>query len=107
MPRQPKKSAQTPPKRGQPEKVIDLKQLEKLCALGLTDDQLAVFFDVSTRTIELRKRRPEFKRAMDRGKLNVQISLRQKQIAEAMDGNTTMLVWLGKNLLGQRDKPAE
>jgi hypothetical protein len=31
------------------------------------------------------------------------MSLRRKQYTTAMDGNPTMLVWLGKNWLGQSD----
>jgi hypothetical protein len=31
-------------------------------------------------------------------------SLRRKQFEAAMNGNTTILIWLGKQYLGQRDK---
>ena len=42
-----------------------------------------------------------FKQKAASGKM----SLRRKQYTTAMDGNTTMLVWLGKNWLGQMDQP--
>ena len=32
------------------------------------------------------------------------IALRKKQIEMAMDGNVQMLIWLGKQYLGQQDK---
>ena len=32
------------------------------------------------------------------------MSLRRKQYSTAMEGNATMLVWLGKNWLSQSDK---
>ena len=32
------------------------------------------------------------------------MSLRRKQYTSAMDGNTTLLIWLGKNWLGQKDQ---
>jgi hypothetical protein len=32
------------------------------------------------------------------------ISLRRKQYSIAQEGNVTMLIWLGKNWLGQTDK---
>jgi hypothetical protein len=32
------------------------------------------------------------------------MSLRRKQYSTAMEGNATMLVWLGKNWLSQTDK---
>jgi hypothetical protein len=31
-------------------------------------------------------------------------ALRRRQFQSAMDGNPTMLIWLGKNWLGQTDK---
>ena len=34
----------------------------------------------------------------------IRMKLRQKQFDEAMNGNTTLLIWLGKNMLGQTDK---
>ena len=33
------------------------------------------------------------------------IELREKQWEVAMDGNVQMLIWLGKQYLGQRDTP--
>lgn len=33
------------------------------------------------------------------------VKLAQKQFDVAMSGNTTMLIWLGKNWLGQKDLP--
>ena len=41
-----------------------------------------------------------YKRHSDEGKA----SLRREQWKAAQAGNTTMLVWLGKQMLGQRDK---
>lgn len=34
----------------------------------------------------------------------LRINLRKKQYDVAMQGNVTMLIWLGKNMLGQSDK---
>jgi len=47
---------------------IDLKQVEKLCGLQCTDDELASFFGVSARTIERRKNQTAFAEAGARGK---------------------------------------
>ena len=33
------------------------------------------------------------------------IELRKKQWKVAMEGNVQMLIWLGKNILGQKDSP--
>ncbi|MFC1459595.1 helix-turn-helix domain-containing protein [Microvirga arabica] len=47
-----------------------VEQVEKLCKLGATDEQLACFFEVSVSTINLWKQRhPEFSEPLKRGKL--------------------------------------
>jgi hypothetical protein len=38
-----------------PKVKIDLAELEKLCVMQCTDDEVAAFFGVSTRTIERRR----------------------------------------------------
>jgi hypothetical protein len=82
---------------------IDLEQLEKLCSLNCTDQEVADWFGVSTRTIESRRKRPEFADAMRRGRSKGRISVRRAQMKMLESGNGTMGVWLGKQLLGQRD----
>ena len=82
---------------------IDLTELEKLCSLHCTDEELADWFGVSTRTIENRRKRPEFAQAMQRGRSKGRISVRRAQMKMLESGNSTMGVWLGKQLLGQRD----
>jgi hypothetical protein len=88
---------------GRPEKSIDLQALEKLCALQCTQADIAGWFDVSLSTIERRQRDPEFAAVMERGYARGRVSLRRKQMQLAEQGNATMLVWLGKQILGQRD----
>ena len=39
---------------------IDLNELEKLSGLQCTDEEIAAWFGVSTRTIERRRLEPEF-----------------------------------------------
>ncbi len=82
---------------------IDLEQLEKLCALQCTDVEIAAWFQVSLRTIEKRRRLPKFADAMQRGRAKGRISVRRHQMKLLEAGNATMAVWLGKQLLGQRD----
>lgn len=84
---------------------IDLVQLEKLCGFGCTQKELAGFFGVTERTIELRRQRSEaFRDAMDRGASRVNVALRRKQVEMALDGDRTMLIWLGKQRLNQKDR---
>lgn len=53
----------------------------------------------------LRLYEPTYRRAWDRGRVRLKLALRQKQIRLAMARVTTMLIWLGKQLLGQADEP--
>lgn len=92
---------------GRPKKEIGKDQFEKLCAMFCTLIEVADFFDCSEDTIERWCKRvykstfaDTYKRKSSRGRM----SIRRKQFEVAMQGNTTMLVWLGKQYLGQADK---
>jgi hypothetical protein len=83
---------------------IDVDQLEKLCALQATDVEVAAWFNVSTRTIERRRKEAKFAEIMERGKARGRISIRRAQMKMLENGNATMGVWLGKQYLGQTDQ---
>src|SRR5258708_24800426 len=83
---------------------IDLVELEKLCVLQCTDEELAAWFNVTTRTIERRRKKKSFAEVMARGKAKGRISIRRMQMKLLENGNATMGVWLGKNILGQVDE---
>jgi hypothetical protein len=83
---------------------IDLAELEKLSVLQCTDEEIGAWFNVSTRTIERRRKVPKFAEVMDRGKAKGRISVRRMQMKLLEAGNATMGVWLGKQLLGQTDQ---
>lgn len=85
---------------------IDLVELEKLCTLSCTDEEIAAWFNTSTRTIERRRKEPKFAEIMARGKAKGRISIRRMQMKLLEQGNATMGIWLGKQLLGQRDQIA-
>lgn len=82
---------------------IDLEQVEKLCGLQCTDEELASFFAVSPRTIERRKSQPAFADAMARGKAKGRLSLRRNLWGLAAKGNPAANIFLAKNLLGYKD----
>src|SRR5262245_44721545 len=71
-----------------------------------TDEEVAAWFGVSTRTIERRRKVKRFAEIMDRGKAKGRLSVRRWQMKLLEQGNATMGVWLGKQLLGQRDQIA-
>jgi hypothetical protein len=47
---------------------IDLAELEKLCALQCTNEDVAAFFGVTVRTIERRRQKPAFAAVMESGR---------------------------------------
>jgi len=92
------------PRRGRKPVYIDLEDLEKLSALHCTDEEIAGWFEVSTRTIEKRRKNPEFAAVMERGRAKGRVSVRRAQMKMLLEaGNATMGIWLGKQILGQRD----
>jgi len=101
-----KKQTTTKNKGGRPRKAIDWEQLEKLCAIHCTGEECASVLGVSYDALnDAIKRKgysgfPEyFKKYSGPGKA----SLRRMQFRAAKSGNATMLIWLGKQYLGQRD----
>jgi hypothetical protein len=90
-------------KTGRPEANIEMEELEKLCAMQCTDEEIAAWFNVSTRTIERRRKTAEFNDVMDRGKAKGRVSLRRSLWKIASAGNPAANIFLSKNLLGYRD----
>jgi len=82
---------------------IDLEQVEKLCGLQCTDEELASFFGVTVRTIERRKNQLAFAEAIARGKAKGRLSLRRSLWGLAVKGNPAANIFLAKNLLGYKD----
>src|SRR6185369_3444823 len=83
---------------------IDLAELERLSAMQCTDEEIAAWFNVTTKTIERRRKKKAFAEVMNRGKAKGRISVRRAQLKLLESGNATMGVWLGKNILGQVDE---
>jgi hypothetical protein len=81
---------------------ISPSQVRKLAELGATHQEIAEFFGVERSTISKR-----FFTEIRKGRAEVKIKLRRLQMRAAEKGNVTMLVWLGKNLLGQSDKTTD
>lgn len=86
---------------GRPRKSIDYETAEKLAALQCTQEEIASFMNLSVDTL-MRDARfcGIYKEGINKGRM----SLRRHQWKALEDGNPTMLVWLGKQYLGQRDK---
>jgi len=92
-------------KGGRPAFVIDFVKLKALAQIQCTDAEIAAVLGCSLPTFNRNKDKdPRVVETIEEGKASGRASLRRKQYAVALDGNPTMLIWLGKQLLGQRDK---
>jgi hypothetical protein len=87
---------------GRDKKVVPPKDVERLAQMGCKDSEIAEWFGIDENTL-----RYNFSVELLKGKLQLRQSLRQAQIRLAMSGNATMLIWLGKNILGQSDNPVD
>lgn len=90
-----------------PKAEIDWDTVEKLCAIHCTGEEIASIVEVHYDTLANRIKdefelsfSEYYKKHSARGKM----SLRRKQHEVALSGNTTMLIWLGKQYLEQSDK---
>lgn len=88
-------------KRGRKKIAIDYEKAEKLAYILCTQSEIASILDVSLTVLE---HDPEFQRIHKKGMESGHASLRRMQYKAAEAGNPTMLIWLGKQHLGQRDR---
>jgi hypothetical protein len=86
-----------------PEAKIDPVELEKLCNMQCTDEEIAAFFGVNKRTIERRRKVTKFREIMDRAKAKGRISVRRHLFRQAAGNNVAAAIFLSKNLLGYKD----
>ena len=84
---------------GRPKKEIDYATVEKLANIQCTQDEIASFLGVSTRTLQ---RDEKFMELFNKGCDNGKMSLRRIQWKHA-EKSATMAIWLGKQYLGQKD----
>jgi hypothetical protein len=86
-----------------PEARVNLEELEKLCAMQCSDEEMAAYFGVSARTIRRRRKLQRFGEAMERGRAKGRLSVRRQLFKLANNGNLGATIFLAKNLLGYRD----
>jgi len=82
---------------------IDLEELEKLAAMHCTEAEVGAWFGVTQQAISKRLQREPAKTVWTTGWAKGNISLRRQQMQRAEAGDKTMLIWLGKQWLGQTD----
>ena len=90
-----------------PEKEFDWSKLDAILQYGACLSDCADIMGVSEDTV-LRRIKKEFDSDFATYRIKkmskMRIGLSRKQIEVAMSGNVTMLIWLGKQYLGQSDK---
>jgi hypothetical protein len=85
---------------GATQQVVDPNEVTKLAAIGCTDREIAEWVGITEGTL-----RYNFNSELIKGKGQLIHSLRRAQIRTALEGNATLLIWLGKQYLGQTDAP--
>ena len=86
--------------RGQNQKVVDPDEVYRLAKISCTMEEMSHFFGIDRETLKY-----NFLPYIQRAESELRQMLRARQIEVALDGNPTMLIWLGKNMLGQSDNP--
>ena len=85
---------------GRNKTVIPEEQVMELARLHCTSKEMAEFFDVPYTTFT-----DNFRDIITKGRLETKQRLRAAQLKLALNGDRTLLIWLGKNILGQSESP--
>lgn len=90
---------------GRPPIVFDYGVVERMASLGCTVEEVAVALGITRETVYARCRTdPQFAHAYSTGKEMGRTTLRRLQWRKANEGSDTMLIWLGKQILNQKDR---
>lgn len=92
---------------GRPKSVFNWRECEYLCSIGCTQEEIAGFFQVKRDTLANRIKEEfgiTWSEYYEKYSQGMKVAIRRKQFHVAMDGDTSMLKFLGKNYLGQKDQ---
>lgn len=94
---------------GRPRKEINKEDFEELCEMQCSEQEICQVLDVSDKTLSAWCKRTyggkmNFSEVFAQKRKKGFRRLRSAQYALALSGNTTMLIWLGRNWLNQTDK---
>jgi len=87
--------------RGMRKRVVTPQEVFKLAALGCTDKEIAIWFDVAYETL-----RYNFSDIIAKGRQEMKTALRNAMFKNALSGNAALQIFLAKNLLGMSDNPS-
>ena len=92
------------PKRNGSRIAIDYEKVRVLAFLNPSNDELAFGLGISRATLYRRLQDDEqLREILEAGRHGRRLSIKRMQWKAAQDGNTAMLIWLGKQELGQRE----
>lgn len=94
-------------KGGRPKVELNKDEFEKLCQMQCTREEICCWFNITDKTLDRWCKDTyncRFSAIFAQKRGVGRISLRRAQMQQALSGNTTMLIFLGKNYLGQTDK---
>ena len=106
-PRLVKVIAYEPSDGGGPRKVLTedgAEYIRRMARRGCVLKDIAAEMGINEQTLYAPHNRERTKEAYSKGVSECDNRLRAAQVSRALDGNATMLVWLGKVRLGQRDE---
>lgn len=86
--------------RGLRKRVVTPEEVFKLAALGCTDKEIALWFDIAYDTL-----RYNFADIIAKGRQEMKTALRNAMFKNAMSGNAALQIFLAKNMLGMSDNP--
>lgn len=86
--------------RGDNKKVIPPDEVYKLASLHCNYQEIADWFEIPRETLKY-----NFRDIIQKAYSETNQRLRRAQIDVALKGNAVMLIWLGKQMLGQSDTP--
>lgn len=92
---------------GRPKSVFNWREMDYLCSIGCTLEEIAGLFQMDVSTVRERVKEEfgiTFNQYYERNSQGIKIALRRRQLKLAMDGDGAMLKFLGKNILGQKEK---
>jgi len=82
---------------------VDVETVRALAFTMCSREEMAHYLNVSPATLTRRLREEPWRSAFLRGRAQGRIQVRRKQFDLANKGHAGMLIWLGKQYLGQRD----
>lgn len=94
-------------KMGRPPIPIDWKKVETLCQIQCTQEEIVSVMEISLDTLCYQSKKlfgTTFAEVYKKWREGGKCSIRRAQYKKALEGNPAMLIWMGKQVLGQREQ---